>query len=83
MGLGSINITTKLLGNNSIDRGVGKINLTLLGNPDDYKISIDKGLGTAKINNDKITNNQIIGEGDTEININSGIGTIEINYKDN
>lgn len=83
MGLGSINITTKLLGNNSIDRGVGKINLTLLGNQDDYKINIDKGLGTAKINNDKITNNQIIGEGDTEININSGIGTIEINYKDN
>ena len=82
MGIGSVNVTTKLLGTNNIERGVGKINLDLIGNPDDYRINVDKGLGTAKINGDKVTTNQIIGEGDTEININSGIGTIEISYKD-
>ena len=82
MGLGNINIKTKLLGNNIIERGVGTINLTLFGNPDDYKIDINKGIGSVKINGDKITESRIIGEGINTISIDEGVGTLEINYQD-
>ena len=50
MGVGKLSLISKLTGNNKIDSGIGEMNLSLIGTLEDYKISLDKGIGKAKIN---------------------------------
>lgn len=76
MGVGNLDLSSKLLGNNEIDAGVGNVNINLLGN--DYKISVDKGLGKTTINDEKIKDNTIIGFGVNELNIDGGVGNISV-----
>jgi len=82
MGLGNITLNTKLIGKNNIDCGVGNVNLTLLGNIEDYKIDLNKGLGSTTINGDKITKNTTIGEGNNTLYIDGGVGKINIEYEE-
>ena len=52
-GVGNIDLAGNLLGNNKIDCGVGEISLDLTGSSDDYKLSIEKGLGNIRVNGEK------------------------------
>lgn len=80
MGIGQFELTSKLTGDNKVDAGVGKINLHLVGSSEDYKIKIDKGLGDAKINNEKIQDGTMYGSGSTTIDIDGGIGSIDVAF---
>lgn len=81
MGVGKVNLNTILKGNNKIDAGVGQLNINLLG--ENYAISVEKGIGSTTINNEKIKEDIILGTGDTNIEINGGIGSINITTKEN
>lgn len=80
-GVGKFTLNSKLTGNNKIDAGVGQLYITLLGNKEDYKIVVDKGIGTAKINNESIKDGKIYGSGLNSLDVDGGIGNININFK--
>ena len=81
IGVGKVSLVSKLTGNNKIDSGVGKMNLYLIGTLDDYKISIDKGIGTAKIDGENVKDDSTYGTGINSLDIDGGIGSIDIEFK--
>lgn len=80
LGIGKLELTSKLTGYNKIDCGVGETDIDLVGNESDYKIKVEKGLGSVKLKNDDITDNTYYGEGNSVIDINGGIGNIKVNF---
>lgn len=81
MGVGKLSLTSKLTGNNKIDSGVGAIDLSLIGSLEDYKISLDKGIGKATISGDNMKDDYTYGTGVNKIDIDGGIGSINIDFK--
>lgn len=82
MGVGKLTLTSKLTGNNEINAGVGNLDLNLVGTEQDYKIKLNKGLGNATINGEKIKDSTYSGNGINLIDIDGGIGNIEIEIKE-
>ena len=81
MGIGKIEIFASLIGKNNIDAGVGNLNLNLKGNKEDYKIKVDKGIGNIKVNSERLSNNQLYGNGKNYIDIDGGIGNINVEFE--
>lgn len=82
MGVGKVVMEAKLIGNNEINAGVGEVKLTLLGSTNDYKIKVDKGVGSVKIDNQEISDDTYYGNGINAIEIDGGVGSIDIYYDD-
>lgn len=82
LGVGNTNINAILNGNSKIKCGVGDVNVNLLRSIDGYEICVDKGLGTVKLNNKKISDNIKYGEGLNKVNIEAGLGNIDINVNE-
>lgn len=80
LGVGKLELTSKLTGYNKIDCGVGETNIDLVGNKEDYKIKVEKGLGSVRLENNNITDNTYYGDGNSVIDINGGIGSIKVNF---
>lgn len=79
LGIGNTKIVGNLLGDNSITTGVGKLSLDLTNNLDNYSFTINKGIGTIKIDDNEVFNsNSLIGNGVNKISINGGIGNVDI-----
>ncbi|MBC3889842.1 DUF4097 family beta strand repeat protein [Acetobacterium paludosum] len=78
-GVGLIKIQGAITGKMKIDCGVGQTSLNISGNPDDYFINADQGLGPITINGLKI---QEKGPGSktapNRIDINGGVGPVNI-----
>ena len=81
MGMGETTIDAKIVGESSIDCGVGNLELGLLSSPDDYTLNIEKGLGTVFVANEKLNDDSILGSGSNKIKISGGLGNITVNYK--
>lgn len=80
-GAGKVEIESKITGNSKISAGVGEINLSLIGNKEDYQITAEKGIGSIRIENQECSSNTVYGTGDNKIKIEGGIGSIIIEYK--
>lgn len=80
MGVGSLTLTSRLTGNNHIDSGVGEIDLHLLGNLDNYRISLDKGLGSATLDGKSMSDDVKYGTGNSKLDIDGGVGSINIDF---
>ena len=76
MGVGELNLNAALLGDSDLEFGIGEANITLLGNKDDYKLEIQKGLGNISVDRNSISDTANIGDGQNYIEIEGGIGTI-------
>lgn len=83
MGIGKLSLTSKILGRNQIDCGIGEVNLNLIGNNADYKIKIDKGIGSFTIDNVDIEDDSYYGSGSSYIDIDGGIGSTKIRFIEN
>ena len=81
MGVGELNLTSELSGKSSIDYGVGETNLVLIGEEDDYKIELDKGVGEAWLAGRKMSDDSVYGAGENFIEIDGGIGELSITFK--
>ena len=77
-GLGELNLTTKLIGNNVIEQGIGKLSINLTDNIENYKIRTSKGLGSITINGNEVQDGNTYGNGENNIRIEGGMGAIEI-----
>ena len=80
MGVGELNLTSELFGKSSIDYGVGETNLVLIGTDNDYKIGLDKGIGEAWLDDRKMSDDSVYGEGKNVIEIDGGIGELNIKF---
>lgn len=82
MGIGQLSLNSTLIGNNKIDSGVGMIDLNLNGTINDYKIKVDKGIGSVNLNGEKIKGDTYYGTGSNLVDIDGGIGSINIETLD-
>lgn len=80
MGVGKFDMTTRLVGNNEIDHGVGALTMNLLGDSADYQIHVDKGIGNVTIMGNEIKDNSVYGNGISKIDIDGGMGSINIDF---
>lgn len=78
IGAGKADLALKLDGDNKIECGVGKLDLELLWQKDGYKLEIDKGLGSVKVDGQSVTDGERLGDGKVHVEIESGVGAVEI-----
>lgn len=81
MGIGELNLTGELSGKSSIDYGIGETNLVLIGEDNDYKIELDKGLGEARLDGRVMSDDSVYGAGEKRIEIDGGVGELNITFK--
>lgn len=79
LGAGNASIESDLTGSNTLTTGVGKLNLGLSRSKDNYKFDISKGLGNIILNDFDISEDILIGDGETKIKISGAVGNIIIN----
>jgi len=74
MGVGKASLRAKLTGKANIDAGVGKLELILVGAEDDYRVQVDKGLGSFYHEGLSLDNPN----GKTLVEIDGGVGAMEV-----
>ena len=79
LGAGNTSIESDLTGSNTLTTGVGKLNLGLSRSKDNYKFDINKGLGNIILNDFDVSEDILIGDGETKIKISGAVGNIIIN----
>ncbi|NCC08828.1 MAG: hypothetical protein EOM30_12555 [Clostridia bacterium] len=83
VGMGTLDYTGTLLGANSIECGMGKVNLTL-ATPADYGYTVDCGLGSVSIGNNNYSGIAaevaINTQSDNVYNVDCGMGTVKIKF---
>jgi len=80
MGVGELSLLASLYGKNDIDCGVGKTDITLLGSKDDYKITLNKGIGAISVDGASISNGSTYGSGSNRLTIDGGMGEIKVAF---
>lgn len=78
-GVGSVIIEGQMFGKNKISCGVGELSLKLKGSVDDYDLDIEPGVGTIRVNGDKVT--KLVQKGNFKnhsLKVNGGVGTVRI-----
>ena len=80
MGVGKLILKSRLEGDSKLDYGIGETELTLLGDREDYRIEIDKGIGEATVDGEHMQDEAVYGSGENRIEIDGGIGAIEIEF---
>ena len=81
MGIGQLNLTSALSGESELDLGVGESNITVSGNRDDYKLDIEKGIGSITLDGKEVSNIKDKGNGNNTIDVSGGIGSINLKFK--
>ena len=77
-GLGDTILNTKIIGNSNIETDIGKSELNLIGSINDYELTIDKGVGSIKLNNESLKDKSVVGTGNNYLLIEGGIGLTSI-----
>ena len=80
MGAGQLNLTSVLTGKSDFDLGIGESNITVIGNKDDYKLDIEKGIGNITVDGTSVSNIKGQGNGNNDIEIRGGIGAINLKF---
>lgn len=74
MGVGRASIRSRLTGDSKIRAGVGKLELTLLGEEDDYRVEVEQGIGGLTQDGISLRNPA----GKNVVKIDGGIGAISL-----
>lgn len=80
MGVGLLNLTCALTGKAELELGIGESDITVIGNKDDYKLSVEKGLGNLTVDGTAVSGIKGLGNGNNSIDINGGIGAIDLMF---
>ena len=80
MGVGKVVLTSALTGEGKIDYGVGELSLTLIGSAEDYRIELDKGIGEALLDGQKMADDTVYGQGENTLEIDGGVGSMNIRF---
>lgn len=82
MGVGKLSLTSNLTGKTTIEAGVGELNLNILNKKEEYSIQVDKGIGSILIDSSKVSDGDVIGNGENVLKIDGGIGKITVDFKE-
>ena len=82
MGVGQLNLTSALTGSCQLDLGVGESNLTIIGNREDYKLDLEKGIGSITVDGKNAADFGSSGNGTHKLKIHGGIGSIRVDFTD-
>lgn len=82
MGVGQLNLTSALSGDCNFDLGIGESNITVIGDRENYKLDIEKGIGNITVDGASASNMKEQGNSGDSIDISGGIGAINLNFKD-
>lgn len=74
MGVGKASFTARLIGNSEIDAGVGKLELRLIGDEDDYRVEAERGVGALNLKGISTGNTR----GKNLVKIDGGVGAIDV-----
>ena len=80
MGMGQLNLVAALTGDCQLDLGVGETNITLIGKREDYRLELEKGLGSISVDGKEVTDFGSSGNGSNKVEINGGIGAIRVQF---
>ena len=80
MGVGQLNLTAALTGECELDLGVGESNITLIGEQDDYRLDLEKGLGTITVDGKQVSDPGSSGNGPNSVEINGGVGAVRVTF---
>lgn len=83
VGAGKLDLTARVLGDSEFEFGVGESNITLIGNKEEYKVDIEKGIGSITIDGSVVTGTSSIGNGSNCIDIEGGVGAINLKFQAN
>lgn len=81
MGVGELDLTSEFSGDCKLDMGVGESNITLIGNREDYKLDLEKGIGSISVDGDNISDVGNVGNGKNTVEINGGVGAINVRFE--
>lgn len=81
MGVGELSMEAKITGKSDIDFGVGSAKITLEGSLEDYRICMNKGIGEATLDGEKMRNEVYYGEGKHLIEMDGGVGEVKIVFQ--
>lgn len=82
MGVGQLNLTSALTGKGDFDLGIGESNITVIGNKEDYRLDIEKGIGNITVDGTSVSSIKGQGNGNNGIDISGGIGTINLKFEE-
>lgn len=78
IGAGKAELRLELIGDSKVVSGVGKLELELIGAETDYRLAIDKGIGSVSYNGRNLADDTREGNGENVVEIKSGVGAVEI-----
>ncbi len=81
MGVGELDLNVTLLGDCDLKFGVGESNLTLIGSKNDYKVDIEKGIGSISVDGKAISDFDSSANGQNNIKVEGGVGAVNIVFK--
>ncbi len=82
LGVGKAEITAQLKGNSTVEAGVGDTRLTLKGNKADYRIVAEAGIGDFRVDGDRVSDGEVIGDGENFVEIEGGIGAVRVQLEE-
>jgi len=82
MGVGQLNFTSALTGKCELNLGVGEANITLLGKKDDYKLDLEKGVGSMRVDGTNVSSAKGFGNGKNKVSVSGGVGDTSLNFKE-
>ena len=82
VGVGDVDITAAIFGESEIDCGVGDLTLTLIDGKKLNRIACDVGIGTFKVDGEKVKGSKLINHGANSIDLNGGVGNVTVIFAD-
>jgi len=80
MGVGKFYMKAELTGHSKLDFGVGDAEIVITGNKEDYRIKVDKGIGSITVDGESLSDGEELGSGDNTLDIDGGIGSVNIKF---
>lgn len=79
MGVGKLDFRGKITDRADIDLGVGEADFIFIGNRDDYRLKLEKGIGSVSVEGEEFSRGEI-GNGDVRVDVDGGIGKINVSF---
>lgn len=80
-GVGNLNFTGKLLGKSYLNIGVGSTKLKILDEKSNYNFDLSSGVGSVKINGEKLKYQQDSANAPNTISVQRGMGNVAIDFE--
>lgn len=78
---GGLNFVGRITGTADFENDVGNSDITLIGNKEDYRVKLEKGIGVTFFDGEKVLSDSLFGNGSAKIDIDSGTGKLNVTFE--